>query len=76
MENAPFKLPYKNLPPSENVKKLQELEKQLHFLEGRVKELEMMYIAAIHVSEDDQSESLGSQDSDDSDYPFVKKHKK
>lgn len=65
MNNAPFKTPYKQAfegPTIKVVEKLVSIEKQLHFLEARVKELEEIFLEGI-TKGDAMSESLGSEDS-------------
>lgn len=63
--NAPFVTPYKKSLSSE-IQKIESLEKQLHFLDTRVKELETIF-HAIAEEQGCDSESLGSQDSDTDD---------
>lgn len=63
MNNAPFKSPYKKSSFSPDIQKLEALEKQLHFLDARVKELEVILLALGQDEGEDISETLGSADS-------------
>jgi len=67
-KNAPFKTPYKKSFFSQDMEKLESFEKQLHFLEARVKEIEIILLELGDDVIDDamnESETLGSEDSID-----------
>jgi len=59
-QNAPFNLPYKKQGQQTELEKLQ---KQLHFLETRVKELELTLMEFAEEEDEDMSQSLDTEDS-------------
>lgn len=65
MNNAPFKVPYKKTTFSPDIQKLEALEKQLHFLDARVKELEVVLLALGMDEGEDFSETLDSESYED-----------
>lgn len=57
--NAPLSIPFKK---QTNNSQIEKLQKQLHFLEARVKELELTLIEIAEESDEDMSASLDSDD--------------